>query len=93
MSQKRHQEYLSGARSGVSKALHRRKWPLRLLADRVGVPPKRLKAFLSSPFGYIEADEELLDRLIRSAMSDKAPWGPSTTRLLRASRHYQSLYQ
>lgn len=89
----RKQEIYAGTRGLILGIVKRRRWSIAALARKANVPDKLLREFLTSEYGNIPADRDMLDRLVQFGKSRLRPWTPDTMRLLRMSRDFDALYR
>ena len=87
-----HQEILAGARVRITYHMKVLRWSTAMLAQKARVSHKKLQMLLDTPIDQLEADWQLLHRLVQFSKTSACPWGYLTTRLLRWSRDFQEHY-
>jgi len=88
----RKQEILAGARGRIRHHMNELRWSPSILAKKARVSQKKLKCLLESPVREIEADKQVLHRLVQFSRTSTCPWEILAQRLLRWSRDFDDYY-
>ncbi|GAB5445456.1 MAG: hypothetical protein Gyms2KO_03290 [Gymnodinialimonas sp.] len=89
----REREILAGARNRILRIMGRRRWSVEYLADATKLKTEKLYQLLKAPYADVEANYEVLNRLLRFGHSRLRPWDPATMRLLRMARDFREFYR